>query len=320
VAVPPSPTARLDGSAAPPLDRSVPAPGRAPQALVGSAAPAGRASWGLRRALRRSPWLTAGLAILLLIVASSVLAGVLAPYAPTRVFPGRSLEPPGATFLLGSDAIGRDVLSRLLFGSRISFAVAVPSVALALLWGTLLGLAAGYFGGWVDQAITRVLDVFFAFPGLLLAIALAAALGTSIQNLILIIAVVYTPRICRVVRAPVLSVKERDFVLAARAIGARDHRIVGLHVLPNITSPIVVEAALALARAMLTETGLSYLGLGPPPPNPSWGAMLSESRQFMEFAPWTVLAPGLAIMLAVMSFVLIGNGLRDRFDPRRRLL
>lgn len=268
--------------------------------------------------VRLNSTLVAGLAILVLIVVTGTLAGVVSPYEPNRTFPGRSLEAPSSQFWLGTDSIGRDVLSRVIHGSRVSLAVAVPSVLFALVAGTLLGLVSGYFGGWLDEAINRGLDVVFAFPALLLAIALVSALGPSVPNLILTIGVIFTPRMARVVRAPVLQVKAMDYVTAARTLGATESRILGGHVLPNIPSPIIVETALALSRAMLTETSLSYLGLGAPPPDPTWGSMLAQSRQFMEFAPWTAVAPGAAITLAVMSFILIGNGLRDLLDPRHR--
>lgn len=264
----------------------------------------------------RQPTLLVGLAILLLIVGSGLTAHLIAPYEPNKPFPGRSLEEPGVAFWLGSDSIGRDVLSRVIFGSRVSLVVAFPSVALALGLGLVLGLLAGYRGGWVDEAINRGLDIFFAFPALLLAIALVAALGPSVPNLILTIGVIYSPRMARVVRAPVLQVKAMDYVTAARTLGADERRLLLGHILPNIPAPIIVETALALSRAMITETSLSYLGLGAPPPDPTWGSMLAQSRQFMEFAPWTAVAPGVAITVTVMSFMLIGNGLRDWLDPR----
>ncbi len=267
---------------------------------------------------RRMPWLLvlgAALAVGLVLVAA--LAGMLAPFDPNQSFAGQSLEAPGATFPLGSDSIGRDVLSRTMHGSRVTLLVVVPAIALAVAAGLVLGLVAGYRGGWADQLIMRVLDVVFAFPVILLAIAIVAVLGPSVPNLVLTIGLIYTPSMARVVRGPVLSVKRLEYVEAGRALGAGGVGLVVRHVLPNILPPVIVETSLALSRAIFTETALSFLGLGPPPPNPTWGSMLAQSRQFMEFAPWTVIVPGSAIALATMAFLLMGNGLRDYLDPRR---
>ncbi|MBI3980000.1 MAG: ABC transporter permease [Chloroflexi bacterium] len=288
------------------------------QALGASRGGRATAGTAVVQALGNNPVLLLGSVLLVVIVLSGIFASSVSPYDPNKVFPGRSLERPGEQFWLGTDQIGRDVLSRVIHGSRVSFVVVFPAVGFALTWGVILGLVAGYFGRWIDQLITRVLDVFFAFPALLLAIALVSALGPSVQNLILVIGIVYTPGMARVARGPVLAVKETEFVTAARTIGAGHVRVLVRHILPNILSPIIVETALALSRGILIETALSFLGLGAPPPNPTWGSMLAQSRQFMEFAPWTAVAPGVAIMLAAMSFVLIGNGLRDLLDPRRR--
>ena len=272
-----------------------------------------------RRLRRRlNPELLIGGTLLVAILVLTVAAPLLTSHEPNSTTPGASLLPPDTTFLLGTDAIGRDVFTRVIYGGRVSLAVAFPAVGLALLLGLLFGLPAGYVGGRVDQAIMRVLDVFFAFPAILLALAIVAILGPSIHNLIITIGVIYMPRMARIVRAPTLAIKEQEFIDAARALGVAHHRIVLRHVLPNVSSPVIVEIGLALGQVILTETALSFLGLGPPPPDPSWGAMLSESRQFMEFASWTVLAPGIAIVLATASFLLLGHGLRVALDPRQQ--
>jgi peptide/nickel transport system permease protein len=264
-----------------------------------------------------SPSLIIGTILLFLILIASIFAPLIAWHAPNETFPGMSLSSPELSHPFGTDSIGRDVFSRVLHGGRVSLLIAIPSVILALTLGLFLGVPAGYFGGRIDQLIMRFLDIVFAFPALLLAILVVSILGASIQNLILTIGIIYTPRMARIARAPILSTKTRDFVEASRAMGAPEARVVFRHVLPNSAAPIIVEVSLALSQIIITETALSFLGLGPPPPNPSWGAMLSQSRQFMEFASWTVLAPGFAIVVAVSSFLLIGHGMRQFMDPHQ---
>jgi peptide/nickel transport system permease protein len=228
------------------------------------------------------------------------------------------LMAPSLAYPLGTDALGRDLLSRILFGARLSMEVTLFSVAAATVVGGGLGLLAGYAGGFIDQAIGRVMDVFFAFPAILLALAIVAALGPDPANVVIAIAVVYTPIFMRVVRGPTLSLRSREFVDAARAIGATPARIVLRHILPNLASTIVVQVSLALSWAVLTEGALSFLGLSAQPPAPSWGVMLNEGRQYLEFATHLALFPGLAIMIAVLGFNLLGDGLRDALDPQRR--
>ncbi|MCL4187805.1 MAG: ABC transporter permease [Rhodobacteraceae bacterium] len=273
------------------------------------------------RALRRRAggWLVLGLglAMLVTIVLVTTLAPLLAPFDPSATSMN-SLDGPSARHWLGTDLIGRDVLSRLLWGGRTTLLITLVAVAIALAAGLVLGLLSGYLGGWVDQVVMRVLDVVFAFPVFLLAIAVVAALGPTVPNLIMTIAIVYTPAMARVVRGPVLSVKRWDHVEAARSVGMSEVRIVTRHVLPMVASPIVVETSLTLAQTIFTVTALSFLGLGPPPPDPNWGGMLAEARQFMELAPLTVLGPAAAIVFATLTFILIANGLREVLDVGSR--
>ncbi|MFC4172560.1 ABC transporter permease [Microvirga sp. GCM10011540] len=254
-----------------------------------------------------------GLMMLAILVLVTLFAPLIAPYDPSATSPN-SLAGPSAQHWLGTDAIGRDVLSRILVGGRTTLFVTFTAVALSLVAGLVLGLVSGYVGGWMDEAIMRVLDVVFAFPVFLLAIAVVAALGPTVPNLILTIAIVYTPAMSRVVRAPVLSVKKWDHVEAARSVGMSEFRIVTRHVLPMVVSPIVVATSLTLAQTIFTVTALSFLGLGPPPPDPNWGGMLADARQFMELAPLTVIGPAVAIVFATLTFIVIANGLREVLD------
>jgi len=259
-----------------------------------------------------------GLVIIVFGIAAAVLAPVIAPYDARRIVPQDALLPPGGRYLFGTDGFGRDVFSRVLMGSRISLVVAFLSVLIALLLGTSLGLTAGFYGGWWDSLSMRVMDIVFAFPAILLAIALMAVLGTSVGNLIIAIGIVYTPQFARVARAAALSIRAYEFIDAARALGLGNLRILYRHIAPNVLAPITVQVSLSLSLAILSESALSFLGLGTQPPTPSWGNMLSEGRKFLELAPWNAIFPGLAIMMAVLGFNLLGDGLRDLFDPRWR--
>jgi peptide/nickel transport system permease protein len=259
-----------------------------------------------------------GLALVLIYVTVALFAGVLAPYSPIEQHAKDRLQEPNPNYLLGTDEFGRDILSRLMHGATNSLRIALISVTLACLLGATLGMTSGYIGGVFDNAMMRVMDLFFAFPAILLALTIVAALGPGAFNTILAISVVYTPIFARVARGPVLSLKNMEFVQAAQAIGTRHPRILLRHVLPNALAPIIVQITLALSWAMLTEAGLSFLGLGTVPPAPSWGSMLSESRKMMEIAPWMAVFPGLAIMLGVLGFNMLGDGLRDALDPRLR--
>ncbi len=290
-----------------------------PESASLSPAAAGRSFGlaGIGAAIVREPVALLGLALVALYVAVALVVGFLPLRDPLQVSTQR-LVGPTPEFPFGTDALGRDVLSRILFGARLSIRVAVLSVAIATIVGGTLGLVSGYLGGWADLVIGRVLDVFFAFPAILLALGIVAALGPDPSNVIIAIAVVYTPIFARVVRGPVLALKARDFVEAARAVGATSSRIIVRHILPNLMSTLVVQISLALSWAVLTEGALSFLGLSAQPPAPSWGVMLSEGRQYLEFATHLAVFPGLAIMVAVLGFNLFGDGLRDALDPQRR--
>lgn len=258
-----------------------------------------------------------GLGMLAVLLAVVVFGPLIAPYSPSKTS-AASLAGPDAGHWLGTDSIGRDVLSRLIIGGRGTLLITAAAVAIALAAGLVLGLLSGYVGGKLDLAIMRVLDVVFAFPVFLLAIAVVAALGPTLRNLILTIAIVYTPTLARVVRGPVLSVKRWDHVEAARSVGVGEFTIAVRHVLPLVISPILVQTSLTLANTIFTVTALSFLGLGPPPPDPNWGSMLAEARQFMELAPLTVIGPAVAIVFASLTFIVLANGLREVLDVGSR--
>ncbi|MBM3270769.1 MAG: ABC transporter permease [Candidatus Sericytochromatia bacterium] len=269
----------------------------------------------LRRALANRG-AVAGAIVSLLFVLVAVLAPWLAPYDPLAQDLGARLQPPGANHWLGTDDLGRDVLSRLIAGAGISLQVGLLSVSLAFAAGAAIGLCAGYAGGWVDEALMRLVDVLMAFPTILLAILVVAILGPSLTNAMLAVAIVNVPTYARLVRASALVVARQEYVSAARALGAGHARIALLHVFPNCLTPLVVQATLGIAAAILETAGLSFLGLGAQVPAPEWGAMLNGSRAFIRSAPWTVMFPGLAIMAVVLGFNLLGDGLRDLLDPR----
>jgi peptide/nickel transport system permease protein len=289
-----------------------------PESASGSAPAAlGVGRTGVLAAIAHEPVARLGFVMVAIFAAVALGVGFLPLRDPLQLSADR-LAAPSPAYLFGTDALGRDLLSRVLFGARLSMEVAVLSVATATALGGLLGLVSGYLGGFVDLAIGRVMDVFFAFPAILLALGIVAALGPDPRNVIIAIAVVYTPIFMRVVRGPVLALKARDFVEAARAVGATRVRIVVRHILPNLLSTLIVQVSLALSWAVLTEGALSFLGLSAQPPAPSWGVMLNEGRQYLEFATHLAIFPGLAIMIAVLGFNLLGDGLRDALDPQRR--
>jgi peptide/nickel transport system permease protein len=259
-----------------------------------------------------------GYVIIGFVLALAILGDRVVPYDPYAIDVMNQLQGPSREHLFGTDRFGRDVFSRVLYGSRISMSIALSSVAMALAVGATLGVMAGYFGRTFDLALSRVMDVLLSFPSLLLAITIAGILGPGIQNGIAAITVVYIPFFFRVARAPVLSERERDYVLAAQSVGTSDSQILRRHVLPNVTAPILIQTAVTLSYALLTEASLAYLGLGAQPPDPSWGVILNEGRSFIELAPWISIFPGLAIMIVVFGFNLVGDGLRDALDPRQR--
>lgn len=269
------------------------------------------------RKFRASKPLMIGTSIVLLVVLAAVFAPQLATHDPNAQKLAHRLLPPLAEgHLLGTDNVGRDIWSRVVYGARVSLKVAFVAVSIGAGAGLILGLIAGYVGGWVDMVIGRVIDVIMAFPTILLALAIVAALGPSLTNSIIAIGVASTPRFARVIRGVVLSISERDFVHAANALGSSDTRIVLRHILPNVASPIIVLASLSTGTAILVEASLSFLGLGVAPPTPTWGSMITDGKQYMDLAPWISVVAGLAIMLAVLGFNLLGDGLRDALDTR----
>jgi peptide/nickel transport system permease protein len=275
-----------------------------------------QARWArqLRRVARSTVVVIGGLSALL-IVGTAIFADALAPRRPDEQNFDLIEAAPGWTAPFGTDRFGRDVLSRVVHGSRISLYVAVVSISIAMGIGGVLGLTAGYAGGAWDNVINRVMDVFFSIPGLLLAVGIAALRGPGVNSAVVAISIVYTPLFARVMRGPVLAEREKDYVQAVRALGATRWAVALKHVLPNVSSPFVVQGTIAFSQAILIEASLSYLGLSAQPPMPSWGNMLNEGRTYLETAPWISVFPGFAIMASVLAFNLIGDGLRDILDP-----
>jgi peptide/nickel transport system permease protein len=267
----------------------------------------------------RTPLAVAGAAVIGAYLAAAVMAPFLSANDPLAMAGQALLAPPGGPHPFGTDQFGRDVLSRLLYGSRTSLVVSFASVLFALVTGGGTGIVSGYFGGRLDSVLMRSMDVIFAFPAVLLAIAVMAVAGTAVWTIIAAIGIVYTPQFARVGRASVLETRALEYVEAARALGGRAWRILLRHVLPNISAPLIVQTSLSLSLAILTESALSFLGLGTQPPTPSWGNMLAEARRYMAIAPWTAVFPGVAIALIVLGFNLLGDGLRDLLDPRLRV-
>lgn len=274
--------------------------------------------WTARKIFRDNRLALLGFIITLGVIVAAILAPVIAPYDPNAQFIVEAqLEAPSPAHPMGTDQFGRDVFSRVLYGAQLSLQVGIIAVGVAIAFGVPLGLVAGFYRGYVDELVMRSMDVLFSFPAILLAIAMVAVLGQSLVNVMIAIGIVYTPIFARVTRSGVLSVREETYVKAARAIGDSNFNIMFRDVLPNVVAPIIVQATVSLAFAILAESALSFLGLGTPPPTPSWGRMLSDSRNFMQTAPWTVLFPGLAIMISILGFNFLGDGLRDSLDPRQ---
>ncbi len=250
-------------------------------------------------------------------VLSALLASVIAPYNPNRQQITNALKGPSADHLLGTDQLGRDILSRVLYRGQASLEVGFLAVGMALSIGVALGLIAGYWSqGWVETAIMRAMDALLAFPALVLALAFVAALGPGLINTIIAVGIVYTPAFARLTRGQVLSAREHDYVEAARTVGAPDWRIILYHLLPNVSAPLIVQTSLYFATAILAEASLSFLGLGVQPPTPSWGEMLNAARGYLETDPWLIVGPGIAIFAAVLGFNFLGDGIRDVLDPR----
>jgi peptide/nickel transport system permease protein len=294
----------------------LPFPPAIEQAPAATAPAGGLRRWWRRFARNRGA--VFGLAVLLVIVALSVFAPVLAPYDPLAQGVGPTLQGPSPAHWAGTDSFGRDMLSRIVFGARIALVVGVVSVVIAMAIGVTLGLAAGYYGGWLDIVVMRLMDALFAFPIIILAIAMMAIMGFGVLNVIIAVAVGFIAPFARVTRADVLAVKEEPYIEAARLAGVSGPAIIFGHVLPNVMAPIIVQAALRVSGAIITEAGLSFLGLGPPPPTPVWGSMIAEGRNFIVMAPHVSTFPGIALMLAIVGLNLLGDGLRDTLDPRLR--
>jgi peptide/nickel transport system permease protein/dipeptide transport system permease protein len=274
--------------------------------------------------LWRNKTAVGGLVIILLFILTAIFAPVLSPHDPLDISLYDQLKPPiwhkGGTSknILGTDDLGRDILSRLIYGARVSLTVAVVSVGLAFVIGTLLGSVSGYYKGVLDNIVMRVMDMILAFPYILLAIVVVAYLGPSLRNAMIAIGITYVPRFARIVRGSVLEEYEKDYVTAARAIGAKDLRIIFIAILPNCLGPLIVQTTLSFASAILDAAALSFLGLGAQPPTPEWGAMIAMGRSLILRASWVMTFPGLAILFAVLGFNLLGDGLRDALDPRLR--
>ena len=268
--------------------------------------------------LKKNKLAVFGAFIIIFFVLVAIIAPFIAPYGYDQLHAGERLTGPSAQNWFGTDDLGRDIFTRIVYGARISLFVGFFSVTGALVMGTLLGVIAGFFGRWIDLLISRIFDVLLAFPSILLAIAIVAILGPSLQNALLAIAIINIPIFGRLVRSRVLSIREEEYILAAKALGMKNSRILFHHILPNSVAPIIVQATLSFGSAILEAAALGFLGLGAQPPTPEWGKMLSDARQYIQTAPWTVLFPGLSIMLVVLGFNLLGDGLRDALDPKMK--
>jgi len=258
-----------------------------------------------------------GAAIVLFFVVIALLAPLLAPFDPLEVVVVRRLQPPSSDHWFGTDDLGRDNFSRVLFGARVSLVVGVAATAMGAIAGSIIGMLAGYFGGKLDSLLMRFMDILLAFPGLLLALAIVTTLGSSTRNVILAVAIFAVPGFARIVRGATLNVKKLEYVDAIRAVGANDFRIIFVHILPNILSPIIVQATLNVGGAIVTAAALSFLGVGTPPPTPEWGAMVSRGRDFLAHAPHMIYFPGLMIFLLVVGINMFGDGLRDYLEPKK---
>jgi len=273
--------------------------------------------WDWMHRLFRHRFAFTGLLFLVVATLVALLAPLLAPHDPITINPVDRLQPIGSDYVLGTDYLGRDVLSRLIYGTRISLGVGAVTVILCTVVGVIIGVVAGYYAR-IDNVLMRVMDAFMAFPAILLALGIMAVLGPAVTNTMIALSIVYTPRMARLVRSSVLVIREMDYVLAGRALGMRDIRLLLLHVVPNAMGPIIVQGTFIFAYAVIAEASLSFLGVGSSPEVPSWGNMLSEARQYMRVEPMLAILPGIAIMLTVLSLNLLGDGLRDIFDPHTK--
>lgn len=271
---------------------------------------------GLASKLIRNRAAAAGGAVVLAAVFVALLAPALAPYDPLRVDLSAAWAPPGAKHLLGADELGRDILSRIIYGSRTSLEIAVAGVVIALALSLLIGPAAGFYGGWLDRVAMRLIDVMLAFPSILLAIVIIAITGPGVLSTMLAVGISSVPAFARLARGSTLALRGEEYVTAARAVGAGSAHIIVAHILPNLVTPLVVMATLRLSTMVLTAAGLSFIGLGVQPPSPEWGMMMSQARSAIREAPFGILFPGIALMLVVLGFNLFGDGLRDALDPR----
>ncbi|MFA1821976.1 ABC transporter permease [Virgibacillus oceani] len=260
----------------------------------------------------------AGLIGIVIVVVLALLAPVITPYSPDQMHTEHVMEAPSSQFLFGTDDFGRDIFSRIVHGAQVSLQVGLIAVGIGATLGLIFGLLAGFYQGKTDQIIMRVMDVFFAFPDILLALTIIAVLGPSLTNTMIAIGIVFTPVFTRLIRSAVLTVKENEYILNAKAVGVSNIKIILKHITPNVMAPFIVQITLALSGAILTEAALSFLGLGVQPPNPSWGVMLNESRAYMEIAPWLTVFPVVAIILTIFCFNLLGDSLRDLLDPKLR--
>lgn len=258
----------------------------------------------------------------IVIVAFFILLAIFAPFIAKEGINNQMmvdrLQPPSGEYWLGTDDFGRDIFSRIVYGARISLWVGFSAVVGSAIVGSLLGIIAGYYGRWVDVIISRIFDIMLAFPSILLAIAIVAVLGPSLRNALIAIAIINVPNFGRLIRSRVLSIKEDEYIMAARSVGLKDMRILFSHILPNSMAPVIVQGTLAIATAILEAAALGFLGLGAQPPTPEWGKMLADSKDYLQSAPWTMIFPGLAIMFTVLGFNLMGDGLRDAMDPRMK--
>lgn len=270
------------------------------------------------RMLKKNKMALLGLGILVILVLLALFADVIADYDTVVIKQNLAnrLKGPSAEHWLGTDEFGRDIFARLIHGARVSLKVGIIAVGISIILGGILGALAGFYGGKIDNIIMRVMDVFLAVPSILLAIAIVSALGPSIINLMVAISISSVPRYARIVRASVLSIRDQEFVEAARAIGANNARIIFRHIIPNSLAPVIVQGTLGVASAILSTAGLSFIGLGIQPPAPEWGSMLSGGRQYLRYAWWVTTFPGVAIMITILSLNLLGDGLRDALDPR----